>query len=180
MSAPLLAPPREFLPCISIIGMPGAGKSTVAQALGRHLGWAVVDSDHIIEAVYGVPLQRVTDSMSKEAFLDVEAQVICSLRLNRTVIATGGSAVYREEAMEHLRGLGEVVYLHASLPLVTERIARKPDRGLAIGPGQSIADIYEERRELYTRYAAHTVHADGLTPQDCVNAIAALLRLSPA
>lgn len=163
-------------PCITLTGMPGAGKSTVGLALAQLLGWSLVDTDHLIEAVYGVPLQAVTDALSKEAFLDVEAQVVQSVRMFRTVLATGGSVVYRDAAMRHLRSLGPVVYLDVSLPVIEERIARKPDRGLAIGPGQSIQDIFEERQALYVRYAQCRIEADLLPPAACAHAIVDMLR----
>lgn len=163
-------------PCITLIGMPGAGKSTVGQALAQMLGWGLVDTDHLIEAVYGAPLQYVADAMSKEAFLDVEAQVVLSLRMFRTVLATGGSVVYREKAMRHLRSLGPVVHLDVDLPILEERIARKPDRGLAIGPGQSIRDLFEERQLLYERYAQCRLTADKLAPMACARAVLAALR----
>ena len=76
--------------CISLIGMAGAGKSTVGKVLARRLDWAFADGDHIIEAVYGVPLQTVTEAVDKETFLDIEAEVIGGLRLNRCVLAPGG------------------------------------------------------------------------------------------
>lgn len=158
-------------PCIVLVGMPGAGKSTVGQALAHLLGWGLVDTDHLIEAVYGVPLQRVTEAMDKECFLDVEARVILSLRMFRTVLATGGSVVYREEAMGHLRSLGPVVLLDVCLEVVEERIARNPDRGLAIKPGQTIRDIFEERQALYARHAQCRVAADELAPAACARAV---------
>ena len=163
-------------PCITLVGMPGAGKSTVGAALAQILGWSLVDTDHLIEAVYGVPLQAVADALSKEEFLDVEAQVVTSVRLFRTVLATGGSVVYRDNAMQHLRSLGPLVHLHVSLPLLEERIARKPDRGLAIAPGQTIADLFAEREALYTRYAQCRVDADTLPPQACARAALEALR----
>ena len=79
--------------------MAGAGKSTVGSALAQELGWALVDSDHLIEAAYGARLQDITDALGKSAFLDTEAKVISAIKANRTVIATGGSVVYRDTAM---------------------------------------------------------------------------------
>lgn len=163
-------------PCITLVGMPGAGKSTVGVALAQVLGWSLVDTDHLIEAIYGVPLQSVADALHKDAFLDVEARVIESIRLFRAVLATGGSVVYRDTAMQHLRGLGPVVHLHVSLPLLEDRIARKPDRGLAIAPGQTIADLFAEREALYTRYAQCRIEADTLSPTLCARAVLDTLR----
>ena len=123
--------------CVTLIGMAGAGKSTGARAVAERLGWAYVDTDYLIESTYGARLQDVTDALDKESFLDVEAKVILSLRMQRAVLATGGSVVYRPEAMRYLASLGPVVFLDVPLPIILERIARKPDRGLAIAPGQT-------------------------------------------
>ena len=95
-----LLPPPPACPCVVLIGMAGAGKSTVGMALAQTLGWAFMDSDYLMEALYADRLQSVTDALSKEAFLDLEAVVLGSIRVQRTVIATGGSAVYRPQAMD--------------------------------------------------------------------------------
>ncbi len=163
------------IPCISLIGMPGVGKSTVGTALALQLQWAFVDSDYIIESLYGVPLQQVTDVMSKEEFLDVEMDVVASLRLFRTVIATGGSVVYRQKAMKHLQSLGPIVFLRSPLPLILERIARNPQRGIAIAPGQTIEDLFTERSALYTEYSSCILDVDDMSPEECAKAIMHLL-----
>lgn len=155
-------------PCITIIGMAGAGKSTVGKTLAHHLNWAFVDTDHIIEATYATKLQNVADSLSKEEFLDTEASIVQSCFFNRTVIATGGSVVYREKTMEHLANLGICVYLKVDLNLILERIAKNPERGLAIAPGQTIEDLFHERELLYQKYANITLDAKSMTPKDCV------------
>ena len=162
--------------CISLIGMAGAGKSTVGRVLARRLKWAFADGDHLIEAAYGTSLQAVTEAVDKETFLDIEAEVLCSLRLNRCVLAPGGSAVYREAAMRRLASLGPIVYLYAPLCVVEERIARHPDRGLAMGPGQSVADLYREREALYRRWAVFSVDSATLSPARCAAAIVTWLK----
>lgn len=164
----ITAPARPS-PCIILIGMAGAGKSTIGEALAKRLDWAFMDSDHLIEAIYATRLQDVTDALSKDAFLDVEATVISSIKANRAVIATGGSVVYRERAMRHLASLGPIVHLDVPLDIVEERIARNPQRGLAIGPGQTLRDIFLERQELYTRYATLCCEATCKNPQQCVD-----------
>ena len=145
--------------CVTLIGMAGAGKSTVGRAVAERLGWAYVDTDHLIESTYGARLQDVTDALDKERFLDVEARVIQSLRMQRAVLATGGSVVYRPEAMRYLTSLGPVVFLDVPLPLILERISRKPDRGLAIAPGQTVEDLFREREALYRQWATCRVAA---------------------
>jgi shikimate kinase len=161
--------PRQA--CISLIGMAGAGKSTVGRQLARLLDWKLVDTDQLIESVYGVPLQDLTDKLGKDAFLDVEGTIICAIKAHRVVLATGGSVVYRENAMAHLHSLGPVAYLDASLPVILERIARNPLRGLAIAPGQSVEELFREREALYVRYADCSINTGGLSPEACAKAI---------
>ena len=157
--------------CVTHIGMAGAGKSTGARAVAERLGWAYVDTDYLIESTYGARLQDVTDALDKESFLDVEAKVILSLRMQRAVLATGGSVVYRPEAMRYLASLGPVVFLDVPLPIILERIARKPDRGLAIAPGQTVEDLFHEREALYRRWATCRVAAGNLSVSETADAV---------
>ena len=175
MSTPTLIQAQDKLACISLIGMAGAGKTTVAQALAKRISWAFADTDHVIEATYGTFLQTIASALTKEEFLNTEAHCIKNMRFNRTVIATGGSVVYREDAMEHLAGLGPIVYIKADLPLILKRIARNPNRGLAIAKGQTIEDLFYEREALYQKYAHYTLQVDKLTPPECANEIMELL-----
>ncbi len=153
--------------CISIIGMAGAGKTTIGKLAAQILNWAFLDSDHVIEATYGACLQDISVALGKEGFIDAEAEIVGSLRLCRTVIATGGSVIYRESTMRRLHELGPVAYLNVPMEIVLERIARNPERGLAIAPGQSIEDLFHEREELYRKYATVVVDAGCLPPREC-------------
>ena len=180
MEFPQIHPSDSRQACITLIGMAGAGKSTVGRQLAQLLGWKLMDTDQLIESAYGAPLQDITDKLGKDAFLDVEATVICAIRAHRMVLATGGSVVYRENAMAHLHTLGAIAYLDVSLPIILERIARNPLRGLAIAPGQSVEDLFREREALYSRYADCTIDASGLSPEACARAILEYLHpLSP-
>lgn len=143
--------------CLSIIGMAGAGKTTIGRELAALLDWPQLDTDQVIEATYGARLQNVTQAVSKEEFLDIEGLVISRLRIKRTVISTGGSAVYRPQAIQHLRKLGPLVYIDVPLPVILDRINRKPDRGLAIAPGQTVEDLFMERKQLYETFATVTI-----------------------
>lgn len=150
--------------CISIVGMAAAGKTRMGGEIARILGWPHVDADHLIEAAYGARLQNITDAMSKDEFLDLESSVIQGIRLKRAILSTGGSVVYRDAAIEHLKSLGPVLYIDVPLPIILERIARKPDRGLAIAPGQTIEDLYNERQRLYRKAAQVTVKGGNEPP----------------
>lgn len=167
---------EDDFPCISFIGMAGAGKTTVSKAFAQYINWPVADTDHIIEASYATNLQSIADKLTKEAFLDLESQVITQITLKKTVISTGGSVVYREETMKHLAKLGTIVHIKVSLPLILQRIAKNPNRGLAIAPGQTIEDLFYEREELYQKYAKYTLEADSLSPLECAKRVKQLLQ----
>ncbi len=143
--------------CITIIGMAAAGKTTVGRELAALLGWSQLDTDNLIESNYGAHLQAIADSMTKEQFLDLEGNILRRLSIKRVVVSTGGSAVYRQEAVRYLATLGPIIYIAVPLPIILERIARKPERGLAIAPGQTVEDLYHERARLYEAAATFTV-----------------------
>lgn len=158
-------------PCCVLIGMPGAGKTTLGAVLAQKLGWQVMDCDYLIEAIYGRCLQDITDELGKEAFLDLESKVIQSIRANRVIVSTGGSVVYREAAMRHLKTLGPLVHLYIPLEVVEERVARNPNRGIAIAPGQTLADLFAERESLYTQWADLRCDCSEQSPSQCADLI---------
>ncbi|MDR3362601.1 MAG: shikimate kinase [Desulfovibrio sp.] len=171
----LMTTPAKTLPCIILIGMAGAGKSTVGKELARELQWAFLDSDYLIEAAYGMPLHYVAETLGKEAFVSVECSMVCSLKASRAVIATGGSVIYCEEAMRHLARLGTIVHLDVPWPVIEARLARNPQRGLAIAPGQTLAELFDERQALYQRWADVSVSARGENPGEFARRIRACL-----
>lgn len=151
---------------IILIGMAASGKSTIGKSLAKRLDMAFVDTDALIEAWWGAPLQDIVDHLGQEAFVRAEADQICRLFVERCVIATGGSVVYSEEAMAHLASLGHIVHLRTSFASIAKRLCNPQSRGLAIGPGQSIEELYAERSPLYARFAQLTVDTDMLTPEE--------------
>ena len=157
--------------CISLIGMAGAGKTTIGESLARKLGWAFMDTDYLIESLYAARLQDVTDSVSREAFLNLEAEMISLLSASHCVIATGGSVIYRHRAMQKLAELGSVVYIRADIPVILERIALKPERGIVLEPGQDLADLFREREPLYEKYANYVCNSGQGTVEECVAAL---------
>ncbi len=157
---------------IILIGMAAAGKSTIGKQLADRLDLPFVDTDLLMEAWWGAPLQSIRDFLGLEAFLRAEAEQVLRLRLSGCVIATGGSVVYSEEAMARLREMGSVVYLRSSFETIARRLKNPLSRGLAMRPGQSIRDLYDERAPLYSRYAHLTVHADtDGEPEEILSAI---------
>ena len=160
---------------VVLIGMPGAGKSTVGVLLAKRLGLGFVDTDILIQALAGARLQEIVDAGGHRELRRLEERAILGLDVRGAVIATGGSAVYSARAMEHLARGGTLVHLRAGLGLLEARIDDLDRRGLANPAGQSLAEIYAERAPLYERFAAVTVDVDGLTPQEVARAVESAL-----
>lgn len=157
---------------IVLIGMPGAGKSTVGVVLAKHLGCRFVDSDLVIQDKYGKLLHELIEEHGVEGFWKIENDVNASLMLEGSVIATGGSVIYGKEAMEHLRRIGTVVYLKLPYKEVAERLGDLNARGVTLMPGQTLKDLYEERTPLYEKYAHVTVECSGKMLREIVAEIA--------
>lgn len=162
---------------ITLIGMPGSGKSTVGKLLARRLGWAFVDVDPLIEAHEGQPLQVILDRLGTDAFLDLEADVCASLQCHDTVLAPGGSAVLREKGAEHLKSLGPVVYLDVPCEILLSHLGNLATRGVTLAPGQTIAGLLEYRRPFYEKYADVTVEGGCPNVEDTVDRVMAALGL---
>ncbi len=156
---------------IILIGMPGSGKSTVGVVLAKALGLRFVDVDLLIQEREGALLQELIDGRGVERFLDLERDAIRSLDCRNTVIAPGGSCVCREESIAHMRRLGTVVYLELPLEDVAGRIHNLASRGIALSPGQTLADVYQYRAPLYERCAHLTVPAGGQSLAGTVEAV---------
>lgn len=154
--------------CVSLIGMAGAGKSTLGRLLADRLGWAHLDTDNLIEASYGLPLQQVLDNLGLEQFLRAEESLVRELYVRRTVISTGGSVVYGPAAVERLKLLGPVVFLEISLPTFLKRVVRGDNRGLAIAPGKTREELFAERQPLYRAAADFTLRTDEEGRQACL------------
>lgn len=161
---------------IVLIGMPGAGKSTVGVLLAKTLGYAFLDTDLVIQEQEGRLLQDLVDALGVEAFLEREADAICSVRCCNTVIAPGGSAVCRERSMEHLRELGRIVYLHLPLEELERRLYNISTRGIAMAPGETLADLYNYRAPLYEKYADLTVEVGKQTLEETVDQVLSALK----
>ena len=144
-----------------LIGMPGSGKSTVGVVPAKALGMGFLDVDLLIQEREGALLQQLIDRQGVERFLDLERDAILSLNCRGTVVAPGGSCVCRKEAIAHMRRLGTVVYLELPLAEVAGRIRNQSSRGIALSPGQTLADLYQYRVPLYQRCAHITVPAGG-------------------
>lgn len=171
-SAPVLLP-RDETPrrCLSLVGMAGAGKSTLGRLVAEGLGWAHLDTDKLLEAYYGLPLQQLLDRVGLGRFLQLEEHQVGALGVQRAVISTGGSVVYSQRAVDRLRLLGPVVFLEIGLETFLARVGRGDDRGLAKAPGKSFEQLYYERQPLYLAAADFSVRTDEGAPEDCARQI---------
>jgi len=156
---------------IVLIGMPGAGKSTVGVVLAKALGMQFVDTDILIQERAGRMLQEILDEDGPDAFRRNEEEAILSLHLHHAVIATGGSVVYSEDAMAHLRSAGVVVYLEISYDAMVKRLKNITTRGILLLPGQSLRKMYDERIPLYERYADLTVACTGRDLESVIGSV---------
>lgn len=145
---------------IILIGMPACGKSVTGVLLAKILNMKFIDADLLIQEKVGKRLQEIIDEDGIECFKEIERNVLLSIDVDNTVIATGGSAVYYEDAMEHLKQKGKVIYIDISLETVKARLKNIKTRGVAMGKGQSLDDLYMIRKPLYEKYADITVESD--------------------
>ncbi|QGM21245.1 AAA family ATPase [Spiribacter sp. 2438] len=165
---------------VVLIGMPGAGKSTVGVLLARELGLDFVDTDLLIQRREGRRLQDIVDTGGHQALRRIEAEVLTRLDCRGHVIATGGSAVYSEAAMAQLSHHGVIVHLDVTLAVIAARVTDFDTRGIARAAGQSLEDLYRERQALYRHYADLTVDVSHRDQAASARAIAAALRESDA
>lgn len=156
---------------IILIGMPGAGKSTVGVLLAKRLGYQFVDTDLLLQTRHECRLQQIIARAGLDGFKKIEEDVLCSLALTHSVVATGGSAVYSERAMAHLMGLGQLVFIDIPLAELLTRVNDMDSRGLVIGPDETYEHLYNERQPLYRQYAEVTIAGAGMT----VEAVAAAI-----
>ena len=158
---------------IILIGMPGAGKSTLGVVLAKILNYSFIDADLLIQSQCDKTLQKIIDACGPDGFIEVENEVLCTLSADHSVVATGGSAVYSDEAMKHLSSIGTVVYLKASLDELESRLGGLYERGVVMkdGIGMSLSALYDERVPLYEKYAEVTLDIDGLSVRDAARVL---------
>ncbi len=139
---------------ITIIGMPGCGKSTIGKRLAQFLSYGFLDGDDLLRQRNGKELQALLDEVGDDGFIKLEEEAICSINgIQHTILAPGGSVVYSARAMQHLRGISNVVYLQTELPILRQRIADCEKRGIVRLRGRDIRELYTERHPLYCKYA---------------------------
>lgn len=154
---------------IVLIGMPGAGKSTIGVLLAKAKGYKFCDTDILIQDRTGELLYETINRDGIDAFLSLEEEVLSNVDGDRIIFATGGSAVYGEKAMAHLKSIGTVVYIKLSYEEIVSRVNNITTRGIAMKHGKTLLDVYNERVPLYEKYADITVECDGTTVEECVS-----------
>lgn len=156
---------------ITLIGMPGAGKSTVGVVLAKILGYQFIDSDLLIQKEEKRKLSRIISEDGIEGFKIIENRVNASIEVEETVIATGGSVVYCEEAMNHLKSIGKIIYLKLSYESVSKRLGDLRGRGVVLREGQNLKDLYDERKPLYEKYADIVIDEEGINLEATLQAV---------
>lgn len=159
-----------------LIGMPASGKSTVGVILSKIIGYDFIDTDLLIQKSEHMRLSQIIEARGVEGFLEIENRINASVEASRSVIATGGSAVYGQEAMQHLRQIGAVIYLQVDYEVIRKRLRNIRQRGVVLREGQTLRELYEERCALYEKYADLIVREGSGEIEDVVARIIRTLR----
>ena len=161
---------------ITLIGMPGAGKSTIGVLLAKSVLKSFVDTDLIIQQEIGRSLCQIIEEDGTESFLETENRIIFSRDYKNSVIATGGGAVYGKEAMEKLREISTVIYLCLPVEEIEKRISNIHTRGVAMKNGVTLKELFCERAPLYEKYAHLILDCTKLTAEECVDRITEMIK----
>ncbi len=160
---------------IILVGMPASGKSTVGVILAKILGYSFVDADIVIQEKEGRKLSEIIETEGIDGFIEIENRVNAGIEVQKTVIATGGSAVYGKEAMEHYKNIGRVVYLKVDMDHLTKRLNDVKQRGVVMRDGQTLISLYNERSVLYEKYADITIDEKNHSMEEVVADILAAM-----
>ena len=151
-----------------LIGMPGVGKSTVGVIAAKVLGYRFLDTDLQIQETYGALLSQIIAERGVDGFIQAENEVLSRIQVQRTIIATGGSAVYGKEAMRNLKDQGHVIWLKLGFEQLQARLGDLKGRGVVLRDGQDLKTLYEEREPLYREYADHVIDEENLNIEETV------------
>jgi len=161
---------------IVLIGMPGAGKSTLGVLLAKKNNKDFVDTDLLIQLKHNSSLQDLLDRSGYLKLRELEEDVLSSLNCTNHIVATGGSAVYSDKAMAHLKKNSLVVYLQISLSELQSRVKDYASRGIACKPGDDLPTLYQERQKLYEKFADVTINCDNKSPEEVLKDIGTAIR----
>ncbi|MCM8539097.1 MAG: shikimate kinase [Lentisphaeraceae bacterium] len=162
---------------ILLVGMPGAGKSTVGVLLAKDMSMNFLDVDVYIQGHEGRRLQDIIDNDGIDTFKELEEKYLRDINVSSYIISTGGSAIYSKSGIDHLKQTSVVVYLSINLETLKERLGDFSTRGVVIKPGQTFLDLYEERCKLYTEAADLTLDCNGKTQDEIVAEIRSTLKI---
>jgi shikimate kinase len=160
---------------IILIGMPASGKSTVGVILAKILGYNFIDADIVIQEKEGRKLAEIIETEGIDGFINIENRINSEIEVEKSVISTGGSAVYGKEAMDHYKNIGRVVYLKVSMDVLTKRLSDVKQRGVVMREGQSLVSLYNERTPLYEKYADIVIDEGSKTMEEVVADLLAAL-----
>ncbi len=147
---------------ITLIGMAGAGKSTIGRALAKRLGYTFIDVDQLIRENTGMPLQTLIDKYGDSALIRFEEEAILRLgQVDRSIISPGGSVVYSEKAMEHLKTISKIIFLDTAFRSIARRLPNARKRGIVGLRDRSLKELFEERMVLYEKYADFSIKLKG-------------------
>lgn len=158
---------------ITLIGMPGAGKSTIGVILAKSLLCDFTDTDLIIQKKTGKSLCDLLIEKGSEGFIKLENDIICAENFENCIIATGGSAVYGKEAMEKLKSISTVIFLKVDISELERRLSNIKTRGVVMKKGSTVLELHRERLPLYEKFADITLDCTKLTAEECVEEIIA-------
>lgn len=158
-----------------LIGMPAAGKSTVGVVIAKRLGYRFIDTDILIQEEEGRLLKEIIAEKGIDGFLEIEDRVNAGVKAERTVISPGGSVVYCENAMKHYKEIGKIVYLQVSFDTISKRITNAKNRGVVLKKGQTLKGLYDERTQLFEKYADITICEEGLELEETIDKVIELL-----
>tara|TARA_B100000424_G_scaffold265457_1_gene255106 strand:+ start:276 stop:767 length:492 start_codon:yes stop_codon:yes gene_type:complete len=142
---------------ISLIGMAGAGKSSLGNKLAKHLDYEFIDSDLLIEKTKNKSLQKILDEVGTKKFKEIEEAALLSVKFNKTILATGGSAIFSEEAMYYIKKNSSVIYIEVSLEEIVDRVSNFSSRGFVKESNQTIQQAFNAREEIYKNFSDHIV-----------------------
>lgn len=159
---------------IVLIGMPACGKSTIGVQLAKWLSMGFIDTDLLVQARAGTDMQTFQDANGMDAYRKLECETVRSVECENCVIATGGSVVYYEDAMQHLQSIARIMFLDVPIEEIRQRIGDTSRRGVVIRPGMTLDQLYLERRPLYRQYAERTIDCSGKTQDEILTELIAL------
>ena len=170
---------KHTKPNITLIGMPGVGKSTIGVILAKIIGYEFVDSDIVIQEQEGKLLKEIIADVGNQGFLAIENQVHAEMELTNSIISPGGSICYCRQGMEHLREISTVIYLKLDYPKLKRRLGNLTARGVVLKNGQSLYDLYKERTPLYEKYAHVVIDETNLNVEKTIKAVMDASEIKP-